>query len=466
MAIGRRAAGASNREGNNWNQDRPSGLEVEGMACELAPAGGFLMAEIADGVRFFARRSDKFKTLTLGGFIHRPLAKETVTATALAAQLLKRGCRKYPSTRALAKRTEELYGAFIDSYVKKFGESQSIGVSLSVVDRAYLPGRPLGVLDAAINLFLEVMTDPVTDDGGFHRPYFEQERENLRRRIMGMIDDKQRYARYRCLEEMCRGEGYGLLELGRLEDLPGLDPISVHEEFERILTGMPVDLIAVGPVDPIELTRRLADHIPKTVGSRASVRAVSAAPPPPEPREVIEEQDVKQGKLVMGFRTGILQDDPAYPALLGYNGVLGGFVHSKLFQNVRERASLAYYAQSVVNGAKGFVVIELGIDPENYGRAREIIATQLAEIRRGQISDYEFESTKKALQNVIRQSEDDPSDIIAIQLAEAQSGRFKTVDDRLREISGLTRADIVEVAGRVTLDTVYFLRGRRGGDGR
>ncbi len=437
------------------------------MSFELAPAGDFLMAELADGVRFFGRRSEKFKTVNLGGFIHRPLTRETVTATALAAQLLKRGCRGYPSTPALTRRTEELFGAGLDSYVMKFGESQSVGLSLGVVDQTYLPEGAPDVLGDVLDLFFRVMTDPVTEDGGFRRDYFDQERDNLRRRIEGVINDKQRYARYRCLQEMCPDEGYGLLELGRLEDLPDLQPSGVYDAYRRMLSDRPIDLVAVGVTDPAELADRLAGLVPRGTAPRPAIRATGAAPPPRQPREVVEEQDVKQGKLVMGYRTGIIQGDPAYPALLGYNGVLGGFVHSKLFQNVRERAGLAYYAHSLVNGAKGFVVIESGVEPANYERAREIIDHQLAAIRQGDISDYEFESTRKALHNVIRQGEDDPSEMIAVKLAEVRTGRFKTVEERLREVAAVTREDIIEVARRVTPDTIYFLRGRRkGGDGR
>ncbi len=435
------------------------------MPFELAPAGDFLMAELAEGVRFFGRRLDKFKTIDLGGFVHRPLDKDSVTATALAAQLLKRGSRRYPSTRALTIRTEELYGAGLDSYVMKYGESQSIGVSLGVVDRSYLPDSS-DVLGDGLGLFFELLTDPVTEDGGFRRDYFDQERDNLRRRIEGVINDKQRYARFRGLQEMCPDEGYGLLEIGRLEDIPGLDPVGVYDRYRGMLSERPIDLVAVGPTDPGQLVGRMADLIPRGPGRRTAFKVTGAAPPPPHPREVVEEQEVKQGKLVMGFRTGITQGDPDYPALLGYNGVLGGFVHSKLFQNVREKASLAYYAHSAVNGAKGFVVIESGIDPVNYERAREIIERQVAAIREGDISDYEFESTKKALHNIIRQGEDDPSDMIAIQLAQARSGRFRTLPQRLEEIAGITRDGIVKVAGLVTLDTVYFLRGRQGGDQR
>ena len=57
-----------------------------------------------------------------------------------------------------------------------------------------------------------------------------------------------------------------------------------------------------------------------------------------------ERQNLNQGKLSMGFRTKTRYGDDDYYALMVYNGILGGGAHSKLFSNVREKASLAYYA--------------------------------------------------------------------------------------------------------------------------
>ncbi|HEY3314843.1 MAG TPA: pitrilysin family protein [Bacillota bacterium] len=432
------------------------------MDLKLAPAGDFLVTRPAEGVSFYGLKVDKFKTVNVSLFIHRPLTKETVTATALAAQLLKRGTAGFPSTRALTIRTEELFGADIGAFVSKYGESQSIGISLDVVDRRYVPGGG-DVLADGLDLLFEMLVRPATENGGFVPSYFQQERDNLRRRIDGLINDKQRYARFRCLQEMCPDEGYGLLELGRPEDLPALDPVGVYTRYQRMVAEMPIDILAVGGVEPSEMARQVAERLPGGTGGRLPIQATGAKPPPQKAREVIEEQDIKQGKLVMGYRTGITQADPDFPALLGYNGVLGGFVHSKLFQNVRERAGLAYYAHSMVNGAKGFVVIESGIEPKDFDRAREIIDAQLAEIRRGEISDYELESTRKALQNVIRQGQDNPSDMIAVQLAEVRSGRFMTSAERLRRTEAVGKKDIIRIAERVVPDTVYFLRGREGG---
>ena len=79
-----------------------------------------------------------------------------------------------------------------------------------------------------------------------------------------------------------------------------------------------------------------------------------------EERWHIEELPAQQSVLVLGYRTNLRYMGPGYYGLVVMNGALGGFPHSKLFVNVRERASLAYYIGSFVDGTKGILMVNGG----------------------------------------------------------------------------------------------------------
>ena len=64
-----------------------------------------------------------------------------------------------------------------------------------------------------------------------------------------------------------------------------------------------------------------------------------------EAKEIQESMEVTQGKLIIGLDVNILDKDARYKIMI-YNSLLGGSANSKLFQNVREKASLAYTASS------------------------------------------------------------------------------------------------------------------------
>jgi predicted Zn-dependent peptidase len=76
------------------------------------------------------------------------------------------------------------------------------------------------------------------------------------------------------------------------------------------------------------------------------------------------------------------------------NGLLGGFSHSKLFTNVREKESLAYYANSRFDTFTGFLKISAGIDAGQRSKALTIIRAQVRALAQGDISDSELDQTK------------------------------------------------------------------------
>jgi predicted Zn-dependent peptidase len=120
----------------------------------------------------------------------------------------------------------------------------------------------------------------------------------------------------------------------------------------------------------------------------------------------VEKLDVGQGKLNMGLRAHVTYADDQYPAALMYNGVLGGFPHSKLFIHVREKESLAYYASSRLDGHKGILTLQSGIEIQNYEKAVAIILKQLEAMEQGDISEKELSQTRAMISNHLREIQD------------------------------------------------------------
>ena len=134
-----------------------------------------------------------------------------------------------------------------------------------------------------------------------------------------------------------------------------------------------------------------------------------------------------------------------------YNGVLGGFSHSKLFMEVRERASLAYTAFPRMDTVKGVQILFAGIDVGKFEQARDIMLRQLDDVREGKVTDSELEATRKALVNGLRSGLDDPGQIIHARLLGAVGGRQWAADGLVAAVGAL-HDDIAGSSG--CLDTV------------
>lgn len=139
------------------------------------------------------------------------------------------------------------------------------------------------------------------------------------------------------------------------------------------------------------------------------------------------------------------------------NGILGGFPHSKLFVNVREKASLAYYASSQFDSAKGVVFLTAGISPKNYQQTVEIMQEQVAAVQRGEISDYELEATRKGLINWLISVQDSASDAIDRTLVSLLQGQEISLKGFIRKLTQVTKDDVVSAASLLRLDTIYCL---------
>ena len=63
------------------------------------------------------------------------------------------------------------------------------------------------------------------------------------------------------------------------------------------------------------------------------------------PKEIQEKMDIKQGKLVIGYNIFDKQQNSRNIGIV-FNSILGDSATSMLFQNVREKAGLAYTARS------------------------------------------------------------------------------------------------------------------------
>ena len=176
-------------------------------------------------------------------------------------------------------------------------------------------------------------------------------------------------------------------------------------------------------------------------------------------RNITEKMDVTQGKLVMGFRTGITAADPMYPALLMLNGVYGGSLTSKLFMNVREKLSLCYYASSGIDRMKGVMVVSSGVDTQQYETARKEILHQLDACLQGNITEDELESTRSYLISSLKTGEDSPYQLDDFQLGQGIGGYDYTAESLAESLKTVTIPEIQAAARRLKLDTVYFLCG-------
>ncbi|SMO55566.1 EF-P 5-aminopentanol modification-associated protein YfmF [Melghirimyces algeriensis] len=407
--------------------------------------------------------TDKFKTNMMVAMVQQELSPQTVTLHALLPSVLQRGTQSYPSTIQLKQQLDALYGATLFGDVFKRGERHIMQLGLEVADDRYLKGTS-ALMEDGMKLLGEILYQPVMEDGAFRKSYVEAEKKNLKQKIESLLDDKIRFAAHRCVEEMCKDEPYALFNHGRLQDLDAISPQSLYTYYLELVEHCPIDLYFVGNVTTENVVELVKAHFRTGEGKRREIPVGRTHKTPEKVHEVVDRLDVNQGKLNLGYRTQITLADPDYPALQMYNGILGGFPHSKLFINVREKASLAYYAASRLESHKGILTVQSGIEIDNYQQAVDIIRKQFAMMERGEFTESEMNQTRAMLINQLKERQDRAYNVIDAHYHGVLSGQVQTLEQMIEGIHQVTDDEIKKVAQKIQLDTVYFLRNRKGGN--
>jgi predicted Zn-dependent peptidase len=217
---------------------------------------------------------------------------------------------------------------------------------------------------------------------------FTQERLNHRREIEAQYNDKMTWAFQRLLDVTFGDEPYGMPVLGTVEQanaLQGGDAIAAWTDLKERL---PARVFAVGDFAMADVLA-IADEFFAT--ARPDADPAPAARPVPaaaEPRVLVERDDVSQSKLITARFVDLQNlDEREFDALRVYAGVLGGGFHSRMFQSIREKHSLAYFASASLDRLRGVLFTSCGIDAPREGerlteKERDRVAARRAAARR------------------------------------------------------------------------------------
>jgi predicted Zn-dependent peptidase len=138
----------------------------------------------------------------------------------------------------------------------------------------------------------------------------------------------------------------------------------------------------------------------------------SCQPAPPNghgPRLRVEHREIEQAHVNFSF-DGLARTHPDRFVLNLMNVILGEGMHSRLFQELRERQGLAYSVDSYVNLLRdtGSIGIYAGVAPESVDRAIQAILAELDRLRQDQVPTDELQKAKRFARGRLALALEDP----------------------------------------------------------
>ena len=415
--------------------------------------------DIKNGIKLHTIKTEKFKTNLIAVMLTTKLDRKNVTKNALIPAVLRRGTKFMQTQEEINKKMEDMYGASFDCGLDKTGDNQILKFYMETVNNEFLPQDAENMIKSSIEKIFEIIFNPYLENGVFKKEYVEQEKENIKQIIDGKIDSKARYALDRCIEEMYKNEPFGLYKFGYVEDLKDINEKNLYEYYLELIETCKIDIYISGIVDEnIHNIIKQNENIEKLQERKPDFKEFELTKKEKEEaKEIQESMEVTQGKLIIGLDVNILDKDARYKIMI-YNSLLGGSANSKLFQNVREKASLAYTASSSYYRFKNNIFINCGIDIPNYQKALEIIKKQIEDMKNGDFTDEEIENAKNGIIASIKTIDDEQDTEITYYFGQELSGTKTSLEEYIENIQKVNKADVLEVAKQISINTIYFLK--------
>lgn len=416
----------------------------------------FIKKEIAQGITLAGVSEERFKTNETAVSLVLPLRAEDAAANALFINLISRRSAAYPTPALLNRRLAHMYGALLYAAVSKVGECQVLKLGISSLDdRFSLDGESISF--DCIKLLLSMLFEPNLDENGLLcSDDVEAEKRLLTEKIEAEKNEKRIYVLRKTEEAMFKDEPYGVNRYGTVEQINALTAERVTEAWKNALARARVMITTVGSADADKIAHCVSQAFSSVGRCYTALPRAVFVPECGRVSEYMERMDVKQGKLVLGFRVNLKPDDPLAPAMRSFCDIFGGGPYSKLFANVREKLSLCYYYSAMYTRLKSVIMIQCGCNEENMDKAVSEILAQLEEIKNGNFLE-EFNSSKIGLSDTIMSVNDSPDALEAWYSNQLTDCDIKSPEQAAGENNAVTAEQVQSCAALLTLDTVYKL---------
>lgn len=414
--------------------------------------------EITKGVHLHFIQSEKFKTNKIKVRFSAPMSEKTIAGRVLTASMLETSNALYPTSQSFREKLANLYGANFSTSLSRRGLVHYLDINLSFVRDQFLSRKNV-LTDEILDFLKASLFSPLSNGNAFDAKTFEIEKKNVLTDLEAEIENHFYHA-HRKLNDLF----YDLSEMriprvGTVELVEKETAESSFATFQQMLKEDQIDFFFIGNFNEIAVRDKIQDfHFaereqPLELMYQQNYSNVT--------RENLEQREVHQSIIELAYHFSAQYGDSEHLPLIVLNGLLGGFAHSKLFVNVREKESLAYTISSNFDIFSGLMRIYAGIDRANRTKTIALINRQILDLKRGNFTDDELEQTKKMLKNSILLAQDRQNTLIERAYMSAVLGKkFLSLEAWLESLENVRKNEVIKAAQQLKLQAIYFMEGK------
>lgn len=405
--------------------------------------------------------SEKFKSIYFSINFTMPVNKRQISENALLSAVLGKSNKKFKTQKEIQMYLYSLYGANFDIGIEKFGDLYNIEFRGECINKKYLPNNT-DVVNEVLEFLYDAIYNPNVLNGAFDEEVVEREKDFILNKIREVKDDKLRYGIRKMEELMCKDEPFSTYVYGDEDDIYKITSSDLYKRYNEVISNSCITFIISGNLLGYEdIEEKVKNIFNNKLVSKLNYKELIYNQKLNHNQEVVEEsQQTTQSVLSYGLRINNPNSNDFYK-LSVYNALLGGTPSSKLFQNFREKESLAYTVRSRYYRFKDIIIIYAGIQKENYEKAKLVLENEINKIKDGEISDEEFEACKKSIISDLKEWNDSKIALSKMFISNLFSLKNDslTLEQMVDKFEKVTKQDIIDIASKITIEKIYFLGG-------
>lgn len=401
-------------------------------------------------------KTNKFKTIKIRISFRNQIKKDEITMRNILSHMLTYSSNKYKTKRDLIIEAQNLYDASIYVGNSRYGNYINTNINLTVLNDKYTEE---GNYKNSLYFLKELIYNPNVSDNKFDEEVLNIVKKNCLTSLESIKEDTTYYSIIRLYEAMDKDSPLSYRMCGYIDDLDKVNSSNLYTYYKNMINKDLMDIFVVGDIDFIETEELIKENFPVKTFKKKRVSYYLPEKKARSKRLFAKEQDENsQSKLAIGCRYyGLSSYEKSYPLTL-YNIILGVGSDSKLFREVREANSLCYDISSVLNKLDNTLIIRAGVNRKNVKKTVDLSNTQMNLMKKGKFGDDVIEKAKEFFSTSLDSMLESQSNIIDFYFM-MDILKLDDLDTRRKKMAKVTKAEIVKVAKKVKMDTIYCLEG-------
>jgi len=403
-------------------------------------------------------KTDKFKTSHVEVIFRDIANKDEMGAYSFLADMLSQSSKTYPRKKDLITRFEELYKIIVYATTLRVGNVLDFHVSLDFINPDYINDK--NYVEEVIKTLFDIIENPNVTNDEFDLKTFNIVKERLKREINSLKENPMKQSIKEAFKAMNADTPTSYELLGNLESLEKITPSSLYKTYKNLRKNFKVDIFLIGNLemdDTVSLIKKyfknryiIENKLDLMVDNKEIKRLVVKS----------MASDNVQANLVMIFNLKNLTEIEKNITFNVFNYLYGsGGLTSKLYQSIREKNSLCYAISSMYLKYDKLLLVHISLEQANVKKATSLVKKELKNM---QVGNFTEEELKDAINNMIvslDMAQDNNVSIINNYVFHVFDN-LPMPEERVEMFKNIKKEDVINVAKKVKLNTVFTLEGR------